>query len=154
MSLEDLHALETETKDADAVITATAMPDATGEPSAEETAAPVADYQTEAAQAVDMFAALIVGYAPGTADIWNDGTKGRVAAALAPVMAKYGVSFGSLPPELTLIVVAGPPLYMSARIVAAQMKSDRAPKANENDAPAAPDAAPDAGVHPQVQLYQ
>ena len=30
------------------------------------------------------------------------------AAALVPVMEKYGFSFGNLPPELTFVVVAGP----------------------------------------------
>lgn len=151
MSLEDLQNLETETKALDAEIVT--PPPGEAQAALDADTPPPMDFNAEAAQAVDMFAALIVGYAPKTADIWNDGTKDRISAALAPVMQKYGVTFGNLPPELTLLIVAGPPLYLSARIVADQMKADRAPKADK-DKPAVPDAAPESGTHPQVALYQ
>ena len=159
MSLEDLQALEVETKSLDAENQA---PGAL--PGTDPESPPPMDYNAEAAQAVDMFAALVVGYAPKTADIWNDETKARVSAALGPVMEKYSVSFGALPPELKALVVAGPPLYMSMKIVAAQMQADRKPAKNEKGetynqegAPAAPsgeDKNPlDVGRSPQMALY-
>ena len=153
MSLENLQALEVETLALDAEITAPT--DSPPNAAAEQAGPPPIDYHAEAAQAVDMFASFVVGYAPKTAEIWNDGAKSRIAAALAPVLQKYGVNFGALPPELTLIIVAGPPLYMSAKIVAEQMRADRAkkPEAKEKPAPAAGDEAPETLQHPQMGLY-
>lgn len=84
------------------------------------------DYGTEAAQAVGVFADLLAAYAPGTATIWTAEARQRTAAALGPVMEKHGWTMAGLPPELTLAVVAGPLLWQSARVVAAQVQYDRA----------------------------
>lgn len=130
------------------------------------------DYMIEARGAVDMFAALVVGYAPKAADVWTDQAKHRTAAALAPVMEKYAFSFGSMPPELTLLIVAGPLLWQSSRIVAAQMAEEKA-KAKKDTKPeqattvtdvmeqaaqpkptGQPEAAPATPVHDQVRLYK
>lgn len=86
------------------------------------------NYGTEAAGAVDMFTALLVGFAPRTAAIWTPEAKERTALALAPVLEKYGFSFGNMPPELTLAIVAGPLLWQSSRIVAEQINADKKPK--------------------------
>lgn len=99
-------------------------------PELDENGQPVAvqqppDFQHEAAAAVDLFAAMAVGYAPKCATVWTDAAKGRTAAALAPVMEKYGFSFGGMPPELTLLIVAGPLLWQSSRIVAAQINDEK-----------------------------
>lgn len=121
------------------------------------------NYGGEAAGAVDMFTSMLVGYAPATASIWTDEAKARTAAALAPVMEKYGFSFGSLPPEITLLVVAGPLVWQSSRVVAAQMEADKA-KAAQVAAPKHPapyidaskmpqDRPPAPERHPQEKLY-
>jgi len=132
-----------------------------------------ADYGIEARGAVDMFAAMVVGYAPKAESVWTDAAKHRTAAALAPVMEKYGFSFGALPPELTLMIVAGPLLWQSSRIVAAQMAEEKAKsepprkveKSPMDNAVTEPtpladkpvgqwEETPKPEVHPQVKLYQ
>lgn len=132
-----------------------------GEPGAALATGP--DFGREAAGAVDMFAGLVVGYAPACASVWNDEAKARTAGALAPVLEKYGFTFGSMPPELIFAVVAGPLLWQSSRIVAAQMETEKA-----KSAPAQPPAsgiekaaqqqqihtAPAPERHPQEALYK
>jgi hypothetical protein len=125
------------------------------------------DYYTEARGTVDMFAAMVVGYAPKAESVWTEQAKARTAAALAPVMEKYNFSFGAMPPELTLMIVAGPLLWQSSRIVAAQMAEEKAkaeakkPKDEATDPltmAAKPvgqyEEAPAQEVHDQVKLYQ
>lgn len=118
---------------------------------------PVLDFGTEAQQAVDMFAGLVTGYAPATAELWSADAKARVSATLAPVLEKYGVTVGTLPPELLLIVTAGPLLYQTSKIVALQMQSDKAkpaPAAVSSAPTSAKPEAPEQLVHSQVALYQ
>jgi hypothetical protein len=127
-------------------------------------AEPVKDFAGEARAAVDTFAALAVGYAPAAGDLWDDAAKSRIAAALGPVMEKYGFSLGALPPELTLIIVAGPVLYQTSKIIAAQMADQKAkdkpapkvqstePAATLGQAEAA--ATPEVARHPQAALYK
>lgn len=123
---------------------------------------PPPDFATEAAGAVDMFGALVVGYCPKAESIWTPETKGRIAGALAPVMEKYGVTFGSLPPEIMLLVVAGPPLWQSSRLLAEQINADREKASQaQGKAPEGPPTsiAPPAEEfpvqerHPQMGLY-
>lgn len=125
---------------------------------------PPPDFSTEAAGAVDMFSALVVGYCPKAESIWTPETKGRIAGALAPVMEKYGVTFGSLPPEVMLLIVAGPPLWQSSRLLAEQINADRE-KARQVQgktpegppagiAPPAPEEHPMQERHPQMGLYK
>lgn len=83
---------------------------------------PGPDYGTEAAAMVDMIAALVTGYEPKTAPHWGDQRKAGIVAALVPVMQKYNFTMGNIPVELTLLVMAGPPLYMSMKIIAEEMK--------------------------------
>lgn len=131
-----------------------------------ELAPQAVDYMTEARGTVDMFTAMMVGYAPKCESVWTEPAKARTAAALAPVMEKYGFNFGALPPELTLIIVAGPLLWQSSRIVAAQMADDKAKAAKDKAKEAKPDPmtmaaqptgqpaqAPAQEVHDQVKLY-
>lgn len=110
------------------------------------------DYHKEAATAVGIFADLLAGYAPATSAVWTPEARARTAAALGPVLAKYGVTLGTLPPEITLAIVAGPLLWQSARLVAAQAQSDQA---------AAPGVVIDTPAHeqppmthPQTALYE
>jgi hypothetical protein len=122
------------------------------------------NYGQEAAATVDTFAALLVGYCPAAADLWTDDKKAAVSAALAPVMEKYGFTLGALPVELVLIITAGPLLYQSSKLVAAQMKREQdaakqatmartVTAATGQDKPAAPEA-PEVARHPQTALYQ
>lgn len=118
---------------------------------------PPPDFVTEAAGAVDMFSALVVGYCPTAETIWTVETKGRIAAALAPVMEKYGVTFGTLPPEITLIFVAGPPLWQSSKLVAQQINADKAKAAEEKPRQvqqAQQAETPIQEVHAQMGLYR
>lgn len=155
--LDSLHGLALE---ADAA----ALPPPAEVPAMDEAGNPLPpppDFLTEAQGAVDMFSALVVGWCPKAAGIWSDDTKGRIAGALAPVMEKYGFSFGAMPPELTLLIVAGPPLWQSSRLVAEQINEDRGKKAEQSGqqpAVVAPkqseDEAPAVMVHSQMGLYQ
>ena len=127
-------------------------------------APPPRDWMNEAGGAVDTFAALAVGYAPAAADLWDAVAKDRIKAALAPVMEKYNFSLGALPPELTLLIVAGPVLYQTSKIIGAQMQEQRA-KARPAPAkladaqhtgmsPVRPTDAPEILRSPQEKLYQ
>ena len=137
---------------------------APGDPTAPELAPPGPDYATEAAGMVDMLGAMICGYSPACAPLWGTETKQRMSMSVAPVMEKYGFSFGAMPCEMTAIVVCGPVLYQSARIIGAQMAEDKVKAAEAQQqaaarnaaglpAPKAPDDAPAAAVHPQMALY-
>ena len=84
------------------------------------------DYKAKAQEAVDMFAGFLTGFAPATEAIWTDIAKTRVVNALAPVMEKYKVDFEALPCEVNLIIVAGPMLWQSSKLVALQMAKDKA----------------------------
>ncbi len=112
------------------------------------------DYATEAAGTVDMLAALIGGYCAPAGALFTPEKKQAVAMAMAPVMEKYGFSLGALPCELTLIVVAGPLLYQASKLVAKQMREERAEHAPATAQPATGEAAPEQKRTPQEALYQ
>lgn len=123
------------------------------------------DFQREAAGAVDMFAALVVGFAPKAEPIWTAEAKARTAAALAPVLEKYGFTFGNMPPEVTLAIVAGPLLWQSSKIVAEQAREQKRIAAPSTPEPAQvtdrgqeekPDnpTGPEVPTHPQMGLYK
>ena len=106
-------------------------------------------------------AGLVCGVAPRAASIWTDEAKARTGAALAPVMAKYGVSLGAIPPELTLLVVAGPLLWQSARAVSAQVDEaqEKAKRRQVERGEMQANPAPEGGTvaaaaqHEQMKLY-
>ena len=105
---------------------------------------PATDYTTEASGAVEMLAALIVGYEPKCLPLWDDPRKAGIAAALAPVMEKYNFSLGKIPPEITLLIIIAPPLYQSSKIIAEGMNKREAeakPAALVAEAGAAPTGA-------------
>lgn len=158
MQLNELDALNGLVSQIDATATPTPEPmGADGQPLPPPPPPP--DYINEAAGAVDMFAALVVGYCPAAEVHWSAEAKARISAALGPVMEKYGVTFGNLPPEITLLIVAGPPLYQSSKLLAAQMaaeKQTKKPAEVTNRGPAQPledGTAPAPLVHPQMGLY-
>lgn len=115
------------------------------------------NYQTEAAGGVDMFAAMVGGYCPPAGALFTDEKKTAIVAAMVPVMQKYEFTFGALPCELVLVVVAGPVLYQASKLVAKQMKEEAA----ENRTIAAPAAqakveapnGPETKRHAQEALY-
>lgn len=93
-------------------------------------AAPAApDFVTEANGMVDMVVALITGYEPRAVPLWSAARKAGVSAALVPVLQKYNFTLGNMPPEITLLVMAGPPLYQSMKIIADGMQPKAAPDA-------------------------
>lgn len=122
-----------------------AAPQAPIDPNAPPPAPPV-DYGLEARMSVDTFSSLVCGYAPAAAAIWTDDAKNRVAMSLAPVLEKYGITLGALPPELLLAMTAGPLLYASAKIVATQMQTERTKAATTAEAPRDNSSIPDHGV--------
>lgn len=149
---------------ADATATALAPPPVgeDGQPIVEPPPAPGPDEQ--ALDMVNMFAGLVVGYAPAAADVWTEDNRRAAASVIAPVMVKYGFSMMALPPELAAAIVVGPLLYRTSTIVAEKIRADRADKKPVKaltestkptivPPPAGPDGAPSAGVHEQVKLY-
>lgn len=112
-------------------------------PALDPAAAPAGpDYATEAAALTDMVVAMIVGYEPKCAQFWPDERKAGVAAAAAAVMEKYNFTMGAIPPEITLLVMAGPPLYQCSRMIAEGMNKTAAkPVASVQTDAGAPDPA-------------
>ena len=123
---------------------------------------PAPDFTSEAAAMVDMGAAMLAGYAPKTAEVWTAAAKQRTAMALAPVLEKYGFTFGGMPPEVLLLITAGPLLWQSARIVSEQTQAEKAKKAPPPEAPKGIEAAalqpvasgPEIVTHSQMGLYK
>lgn len=122
--------------------------------------------EEQAADLVNGFAGLLVGYAPETATIWTPEARASSAAVIAPLMVKYNFSLMAIPPELTAALVVGPLLYRSATIVGDKIKADRAAKeAEKGTAPPTQGApvpvpgatqngvAPATPAHPQMALY-
>jgi hypothetical protein len=101
-----------------------------GAAAAEAAALPaVPDYHTEARGTVEFFGAMLEGYAPGAG--FKPPQVDAMAAAVAPVMEKYGFTLGGMPCELVALIVCGPILYTSAKVVAAKIKADQAEAARD-----------------------
>jgi hypothetical protein len=121
---------------------------------AAEAAAAAPDYFTEARGTVEFFGAMLDGYAPGAGFKPDEVT--RMAAAVAPVMEKYSFTLGAMPCELVALIVCGPVLYNSAKVVAAKLRTDQAEAAREARGLADPNtvrgqqAAPQAGPQASV----
>ncbi|PMS38858.1 hypothetical protein [Trinickia symbiotica] len=91
---------------------------------AADAAANAPDYLRGASGIVDLVSAMLDGYAPGAG--WKDDQRARMAASVAPVLEKYGFDIeSSVPCELVALMVCGPALYQSAKIVALKIQSDR-----------------------------
>lgn len=136
--LDSLGAMAAE---ADAAAHAALNPEAAQQ--AAELAANVPDYNRGASAMVDMLSAMLDGYAPGAG--WNEPTRGRMAASLAPVFEKYGLDIESaFPCELVALMVCGPALYQSAKVVALKIQTDRIALARVARGLPAQDTAPPA----------
>ena len=156
---ESLEALAGEAQQIDAEISANKPGAAPADEQPEQAAAQeITGFQQQAQMMVDLFVGMLTGYAPETKPIWSYDTRARVADALWPVLQKYNFTMGNMPPELTLLIMAAPPLWMSMKIVAEKMRADKmAARANAakpvetvNDSDVVPDGP---GRHPQEQLY-
>lgn len=91
---------------------------------AAEAAANAPDYGKGAAGIVELISAMLDGYAPGAG--WSDKQRGMMAASIAPVLEKYGWDLNSaMPCELVALMVCGPALYQSAKVVALKIQTDR-----------------------------
>jgi hypothetical protein len=118
------------------------------------------NYMLAAQQCVDMFVAMLTGYCEPAAALWTAEKKSNVALSLAPVMEKYKFTLDTMPVELGFLLVAGPLLFQSARMVAAQVARDKQAKTKDqgrtvevkNDT-SKPADANGPGVHDQVRLY-
>jgi hypothetical protein len=93
------------------------------------------DYGTEAAMLISTLVLVAAPFFPSIPKIWAQPKQQAVAAALAPVMEKYGFTLGDFmgayKEEITLIVVAGPLVLETIDGI----KADRA--ASRKPAPAA-----------------
>ncbi|HDR9355046.1 TPA: hypothetical protein QDB44_000882 [Burkholderia vietnamiensis] len=86
--------------------------------------APGPDYARGAMGLVDLASAALDGYAPGAG--WGDQQRAKMAASIAPVLEKYGWDVeSSAPCELVALLICGPALYQSAKIVALKIMQDR-----------------------------
>ena len=124
---------------ADLQAAAASNPGAAAEPG--ESAGP--DYAAGAAALVDMVVAMIVGYEPRCAQFWPEERKLGVAAAAAPVMEKYNFTLDKIPPEFTLLILAGPPLYQCSKLIAETMNNPQPGKAASAIGAGAPGVKPD-----------
>lgn len=89
--------------------------------------APVASDSLQQSQMFwDMIGGMASGYAPKSAQYWQPAISQRIAAAWVPIMEKYQMDMTRIPPELTFMVIAGPPLYMTMKAVIDQIKDDKA----------------------------
>lgn len=91
---------------------------------AAEAAANGPDYGKGAAGIVELVSAMLDGYAPGAG--WAEPQRTQMAASIAPVLEKYGWDLNTVMPcELVAIMVCGPALYQSAKIVTLKIQTDR-----------------------------
>lgn len=116
---------------------------------AAEAAANGPDYAKGAAGIVELLSAMLDGYAPGAG--WHEQQRAQMAASVAPVIEKYGWDLNTaMPCELVALMVCGPALYQSARVVALKIQTDRLALARAARGLAAPntikgEAAPESG---------
>lgn len=108
------------------------------------------DYVTEARGTVEFFGAMLDGYAPGAGFKPEQVT--AMSHAVAPVMEKYGFTLGAMPCELVALIVCGPILYQSSKVVAAKIQADKVEAAraarglaDPNTVAGARDAVPPSG---------
>lgn len=115
---------------------------------------PPPSLEEQAEDAVNLFSGLIVSYAPETAEIWTPEAKKAAVTVLVPVMQKYGWSMFELPVELSAIMVLGPLLWRSFKIIAAKMKQAEKNKLSEPlQKPNVTMEAPEIPRSPQMALY-
>lgn len=107
----------------------------------------------QAVDLVNMFSGMVTSYAPDAAAIWQPEAKEASAAVIAPLLEKYNVSLVNLPPELIAVLVLGPLLYKTAKVVALKIETDK--KAAQPARPEQPrnTETPGAAVHSQMGLY-
>ena len=122
-AMPGLDALAGMAAQADAEAAGVLNPAAPGAPGAQADMGP--DYMKGAAGLVDLASAALDGYAPGAG--WPEEKRALMAASIAPVLEKYGWNVeGTLPCELVALMVCGPALYQSAKLVALKIATDRA----------------------------
>lgn len=135
MSDTDLQALEAEAAALDA--TAAAVPGAVEAP-----AAPVVDSAAEVAALLQTVSALLSPMFPSLSTIYTEATCRKLAAAAAPVLAKYDMSVGGLferwGPEIGLAAAALPVAVATHRGIRADLaarvaKTDDEPEAGQVD---------------------
>jgi len=89
----------------------------------------VLSYSEEAEMAVDLFVEMATAYEVKVAALWPVSTRRKVAAALAAVLKKYNFSL-LRSPEIALIVVAGPVLFKTSKMIAENINAAKDRGAN------------------------
>lgn len=82
---------------------------------------PVGSYSDDAAMCVDVFADMATEYCADVAPLWPADKRRKVAVTLAAVFKKYNFTFARFGPEIALAMTAGPVLWQTSKIIAAQM---------------------------------
>lgn len=111
--------------------------------------------EEQARDMVNAFVGLAAGYAPEVQNHWPEAQIQASAAVIAPLLEKYNFSLTNIPPELMAIIVLGPPLYQTAKVIARKIESDRR---QEKAVPAQKHeeqmtVTPDTPTHEQMGLY-
>jgi hypothetical protein len=96
---------------------------------------PAGSYQDDATTCVGMFVEFSVMYCADVAPLWPDEKQKKVAAAVARVFEKYNFSFARFGPEIALIMVAGPVLWQTSKVIALQMNNQAPPVPEQARAP-------------------
>lgn len=90
------------------------------------------DYLTDAKGIVDIAGEALAAFYPSTAPILNTEKRGRIAAALAPVLEKYGLDmtaiFGRWSAEIGLAFAVAPIAIPIAQAIRADREAARAAK--------------------------
>lgn len=88
---------------------------------------PAGSYQDDAKTCVGMFVEFSVMYCADVAPLWPEKKQQQVAVAVARVFEKYNFSFARFGPEIALIMVAGPVLWQTSKVIAQQMNNQAPP---------------------------
>ncbi len=83
---------------------------------------PPASFLDDASMTVDLFVMFATDYCKEVGPLWPKEKKETVSKALSLVFKKYNFSFARFGPEIGLLVVAGPVLYQTSKVIALSMQ--------------------------------
>lgn len=105
-------------------------------------AIPPGSFSDDASMCVDVFVDLSITYCPQVAPLWPEDKRRAVASALGRVFEKYNFTFARFGPEIALLMVAGPVLLQTSKVIAQQMNEQAARDAEQVHAPKPAEQSP------------
>lgn len=93
-----------------------------------------ASFLDDASMCVDLFVMFAIEYCPPVEPLWPKDKKQKVSQALSVVFKKYNFSFARFGPEIGLLVVAGPVLYQTSKMIALHMQPPELHQARAHEA--------------------